>query len=157
MLESIQYTWDPVGTVTEVLLPVLWEGKEEVSYTGIWNYNFHWLSMLFTEIHFLVKFRLFIWPVALYAITEFYRKDFFFIFFRINNWCRSLNTSDSSPIWVLCGVSITSPLEIKCCQLLCFRQYHKCGHIAMEVLSAKGKLTVFFLCLDNHGRIGVVV
>lgn len=35
MLESIQYTWDPVGTVTEVLLTVLWEGKEEVSYTGI--------------------------------------------------------------------------------------------------------------------------
>ena len=35
MLASTQYTWDPVGTVTEVLLPVLWEGKEEASHTGI--------------------------------------------------------------------------------------------------------------------------
>ena len=41
--------------------------------------------MLFTEIHFLVKFGLFIWPVALYAITEFYRKDFFFFFLEYIN------------------------------------------------------------------------
>ena len=41
--------------------------------------------MLFTEIHFLVKFRLFIWPVALYAITEFYRKEFFFFFLEYIN------------------------------------------------------------------------
>lgn len=99
-------------------------GKEEVSSSGIWNCHFHLVSMLFTKIPFLIKSILFIWPVALYAITEFYRKDIFFIFLRIYKWYNSPNSPGSAPIWVLCRVSITSPLEIKYCQYICFGQCH---------------------------------
>lgn len=87
-------------------------GKEKVSSSGIWNCNFHLVSMLFTKIPFLIKSTLFIWPVALYVITEFYRKDIFLIFLRIYKWYSSPNSPGSAPIWVLCRVSITSPLEI---------------------------------------------
>lgn len=74
MLESTQHTWDPVGTVSEGLLPLLWEDKRMVSLLEFETIIF--TCVLCSLLKFLSSQNSdFVWPIALYVISELYRRD----------------------------------------------------------------------------------